>query len=214
MTKARQYIAAFSVGNQCGVAHQLQRRGLRHYAGPIDWFDTTDDKGLEELLANRFAGFFDSNNLEIAGVYKQPAGLKEDHLIIRDTRYGVLSKHDFPCSRNLPGDLADLDAFQNKVQNRVAGFLRSMSEPGPVLFVRRGSGNQEHYLNLYSILTELRGGRPFDLVAVAYRKAFDAIAELKQIQVYREHIPCDENHWRLDDQEWDHFLANAVVTPS
>jgi len=209
----RQFAAAFSIGNQCGVAHQLQIRGLRQIKGPLDWVDTTDEHGLEKMLAARFAGLFDPSQLEVTGVYRHPTGAEEDHLIVRHRCYGMLSKHDFPCSRNGVDALDDLDEVKRKFDQRINDFMAAMNSEGPVLFVRRGSGDRRHYKTLFEILGQLRNGRPFELFAVVSRGDSQKLAGLDSVSVFYEQVPGEENHWTLDDKEWDRVLGSVAVAP-
>jgi len=209
----KQFAAAFSIGNQCGVAHQLQIRGLRQIKGPLDWVDTTDEPGLEKMLAARFADLFDPAQLEVTGVFRHPTGAEEDHLIVRHRRYGMLSKHDFPCSRNRIDSLEDLDEVKRKFDQRINDFMAAMNSESPVLFVRRGGSNRQHYKALFETLGQLRSGRPFELFVVVPRRDYQSLAGLESISVFYEEAPCEENHWTLDDEEWDQVLRSVLVVP-
>ncbi len=107
------YKAFISLGSTCQTAHQLQRLGLRQFAGPLDWFISPSVPDLAKILQSRFKSFMEWSNLQLIGVI-------DNHYVVKDTVYQIESYHDFPFTA--PWGVP-YPQFKEKLSRRVNRFF-------------------------------------------------------------------------------------------
>jgi hypothetical protein len=129
------YTAYISLGSNCQAAYQLNRLGLRQFAGPLDWFASESVPGLVQLLRNRMKGFMEFKNLQLIDT-------AQDCFVVRDNVYNIVSFHDFPVHLNVDGWWKAYPAFKEKIDRRVLRFWQMISNK-PVLFVRTDTTMKE-----------------------------------------------------------------------
>jgi hypothetical protein len=200
------YKACISLGFTCQTAYQLQRLGLRRYAGPLDWFVSASVSGLVRLINNRFHGFMELNELEFIDI-------SQDCYVARDNVYNVVSFHDFPLSLP-PGRWQEAyPPFKEKLIRRISRFLTNVSD-GPILFVRTGTTKKEAK-KLQAALNALTGGR-HRLLIINYHSdnrkdiAFEDWG-LPGVFTVRMHAGED---WRGSDQAWDTCMQGFTIQRS
>ena len=119
--KTIKYENYISLGYFCEVAQDLEKMGLRNTSSPFDWCITSFE-GIISLLANRFDGFMDYENLA------QSIESRSHYL---DTQYGVFFFHDF--SKYIPLN-EQIESVKEKYSRRINRFLNNIENP--TLFIR------------------------------------------------------------------------------
>lgn len=143
-----EYDGIFSLGELCLSSIQLERCGLRPFAGPLDWMSTPKLADVNRLLENRFEGFMDRDHL----TYVEHASDKL--LLVKENVYNAFSNHDFFVHRNTPELLEDHPAVKLKYERRAARLLDKAASAQRLLFVRCG-GTLEEAIGLQNALSGL-----------------------------------------------------------
>jgi len=144
------YDAIFSLGQNCLPAIQLQKNNLRSYSGVLDWMISDTLVDVNRLLKNRFSGFMEFSDLEFVN-YNVPS---PQNLYVKDSKYNVISAHDFPTSINTPQNLVSYPEVREKHNRRIKRFLEKTEECKHILFVRM-QGTFEEAKELQSILYDM-----------------------------------------------------------
>lgn len=197
------YKAVLSLGSTCQTAYQLQRLGLRKFAGPLDWFVSESVDGLVRLMGNRFGNFMELRNLEAISV-------TQECFVVRDHVHQVLSFHDFPLSHGQWWDA--YPTFKQTLNRRVVRFLDVIRQE-PMLFVRTDTNRRDAQL-LQRALNTLRGGESQLLIVNHHHHDGASVWEehwgLNGIRSVQMPTGAD---WRGSDPAWD-FCMNGVMTNS
>ncbi|MET3208405.1 UNVERIFIED_CONTAM: hypothetical protein ABIC26_001341 [Paenibacillus sp. PvR008] len=97
------YDAVFSLGGHCLPSIQLDKNGLRPYAGPLDWMISGNLSQISRLLDARFAGFMDYASLRVTG-----HDYGEYNFMVEDTSYEITAAHHFPVTLNTSKHLTSI----------------------------------------------------------------------------------------------------------
>ncbi|MER2251881.1 DUF1796 family putative cysteine peptidase [Methylorubrum podarium] len=171
------YDLFIGIGSACNPAMAFDRHGLRKFSLPLDWSVTLDPMDVVRLFDGRFAGYMERSNLELisggAKVHDEdqwqlgsPSKDAPSSYFVRDSKFNVISVHDFRVIEGQPWD-ASYESFRQKLEIRIARLFRSLEEADSVLFVR--------WADLQKSKTELH--RPQDLAknaALIHRSLSDA----------------------------------------
>lgn len=199
------YRAIVSLGSTCQTAYQLNRLGLRRTSGPIDWFVTRSVPGLLQLLARRFEGLMDFPHLQVVG-------LTGEALTVRDSRYDIVSFHDFPLGPP-PFVLRDAyPALRAQVDRRVQRFLRTL-QLRPVLLVRTDTSPADAH-QLHAAVSRLASASPRLLIVNTHTDGnpgpvqedwrLDGICGVR--------VPPGTD-WRGNDAAWAAVMRGFSVSP-
>ncbi|PZD93270.1 peptidase [Paenibacillus sambharensis] len=145
------YDAIFSLGHLCIAGIQLEKMGLRPFAGPLDWMSSPRLSDVNRLLASRFAGFMDYPHLVLAG------RASDKLYLVKETEYNIYSNHDFFTHNNFPPHFAAYPEIKAKYDRRVARFLDKCSVCRRMLFIRT-EGTCEEARKLEEVLSGLVKG--------------------------------------------------------
>ncbi|CAM4251689.1 DUF1796 family putative cysteine peptidase [Paenibacillus tarimensis] len=145
------YDAVFSLGHLCIAGIQLEKNGLRPFAGPLDWMSSPSLSDVNRLLANRFARFMDYPHLVLAGQ------ASDKLYLVKETEYNVYSNHDFFTHNNFPPHFAAYPEIKAKYDRRVSRFLAKCSSSRRMLFIRT-EGTYEEAGELEKVLANLVRG--------------------------------------------------------
>lgn len=160
-----------SVGSACDPAAYLRVHGLRRFSMPLDWVVSNHLSSVTRLFEHGFAGYMELACMRLtdgsANHYDEEAPPQENDAarpscFVEDTRYGILSVHDFRIQAGLPWH-ADYAAFRDKTDRRIERLLRRLSNAGSVLFVR-WAGRTEDAVALRSVLSGVVAGEADILV--------------------------------------------------
>ncbi|MEK0316722.1 DUF1796 family putative cysteine peptidase [Cohnella sp. 56] len=132
-----EYDGIFSLGYLCLTAIQLERNGLRPYAGPLDWLASYTLPDVSRLLRNRCEGLMARDHLHYEGTFA------DTHHLIRETAYNLILNHDFFAHDNDPHRLERYPAVKSKYDYLTARFLERAANGRRLLFVRCGGSREE-----------------------------------------------------------------------
>jgi len=189
------YDAIINLGGDCQVSHQLAIHGLRKYALPFDGL-VTSVNSLLSILTDNFEGFLVPDNFEFICTEK---GEK----YILDKKYRTTLMHDFPLQADF---LRDFDAIAVKYQRRIDRLRELIIESENPLFIRKRI-NPEQAMHLKDLLSTLRQGKPFLLLALdGNDQAQDdwGIESVKNYQL-RQPVPYS---WTGDKEAWLEIFKN------
>ncbi|SDD30702.1 Putative papain-like cysteine peptidase [Paenibacillus sp. UNCCL117] len=153
------YDAVFSLGQNCTPAIQLEKNGLRPFAGVLDWMMSDTLADVNRLLLTRFGHFMEWSDLQVMS-----AGYKS--YMVKDLHNNVISVHDFPLSKNTEQHLATYGEFKEKLNRRIARFYEKAGSSQRILFVRL-LGAYEEVRELQAILRSIVA-HDFTLLIVNY----------------------------------------------
>jgi hypothetical protein len=193
------YDAIFSLGELCLTSIQLEKNGLRPYAGPIDWMASYDLQDVNRLIQNRFKDFMDLEHLSVEN-------MASDKLyLVKENYYNIFSNHDFFTHKNSATHLAAYPEVKVKYDRRVHRFLEKMMTSQKILFVRVGA-SMEDVAILQETLSNLVV-HDFSILLINHG------AVVKPIEVYCElskvcHFQFPEfDIWRSNDPWWSQLLS-------
>lgn len=199
------YDAVFSLGGHCLPSIQLDRRGLRPYAGALDWMISGNLSDVNRLLASRFAQFMEYSHIRITGY-----DYGEYNYLMEDARYGITAAHHFPVSVNTPQNLVSYPEFKTTLERRIARFLNMAAQASNMLLVRVG-GTRSQVEELQAVLSGMVT-QDFRILFVEYTGS-DGVTELdwqldKVVSV--ELPPVDI--WKGQDALWDDMLEGVQLS--
>lgn len=189
------YDAIINLGGDCQVAYQLYMTGLRKYALPFDSL-ITPYQALRDMLKNKFEGFMAQDNFKLEGNEK---GEK----YILDKKYGTRLIHDFKLEEDF---LKDYEETATKYIRRITRFLEVITISECPLFIRKII-TKEQASELTNLLSTMRNGKPFLLLALDGTQEIAADWQLKEVCNYYLRQPQPYS-WKGDSEAWKEiFLA-------
>ncbi|EXX86296.1 peptidase [Paenibacillus darwinianus] len=193
------YDAIYSLGDLCLAAIQLEKNGLRPFAGPLDWMSSPNLTDVNRLLANRFAGFMDYHNLSVVGK------ASERLYLVRESAYNVYSNHDFFTHNNFPPHLAAYPEVKAKYDRRVARFLEKTTTAECILFIRT-VGTWEQATALEAVLSALVV-HDFRVLLVNHTAVLGLVEDDCSLpNVCAVQLP-DNEIWKGHDRIWTELLT-------
>jgi hypothetical protein len=195
-----------SLGSACDPAAFLRVHGLRRFSMPLDWVVSNHLSSVSRLFASKFAGYMELESMRLtdgsATHYDEDAILQagadaRSSYFVEDTRYGILSVHDFAILPDLPWH-ATYPEFKQKSHRRIERLLQQLSESPSVLFVR-WAGLTDDAVALRKVLSEVAGGTADLLVLqpeAAVSSAVDRELEVDGVCCVRvPNAPADSAIW-------------------
>ena len=201
----RGYDLILSLGTTCQTAYQIERKGLRKCAGPLDWF-ISPLSGTIKLLEDNFADFMKKENLEIIDTYENK------NFVVKDTLYNVISYHDFPLSNESGIKTSDYEIFKNRLIIKINNFYAQLEIARSILFVMNGGEvDLDAYIHLSTLIGAIRKNMPFHMLICGYMlpgnlnsRPIEDITFYKFKKIKRFDNPADQ--WKGNDEEWDKCL--------
>ncbi|MBE0335674.1 MULTISPECIES: DUF1796 family putative cysteine peptidase [Paenibacillus] len=196
------YDAVFSLGGHCLPSIQLDKNGLRPYAGPLDWMISGNLSQISRLLDVRFAGFMDLASLRVTG-----HDYGEYNFMVEDASYEITAAHHFPVTQNTSEHLTSYPAFKTTLDRRIARLLEKSELASRLLLVRLG-GSREQAVELHTVLSRMIT-HDFRLLFVDYTGTA-GVTELDWglEQLVSVALP-PEDIWSGQDEMWRFMLANV-----
>jgi hypothetical protein len=206
----QEYNLILSLGNTCQTAYQIERKGLRKCAGPLDWFISPLD-GTIKLLENRFTNFMQKENLKIIDVYENRK------FVVKDTLYNIISYHDFPCSNEYCIKVNDYEFFKTRLMDKINRFYTQLETLNSILFIINGASTGiDEYIRLSKIIAVARKKLSFHVLICGYSisdkmhlKQIENISFYKFRKIKRFSDPSDR--WKGNDEEWDNCLNGIKI---
>lgn len=154
------YNCIVSLGSSCEPAAHLRRKGLRHFAAPLDWVVSLYLADVNRLLSNRFSGYMELSNMvltEGSDVFVDNEVIQpvKSHFV-KDSLYNIISVHDFPVLEGQHWSHTYPD-FKAKLELRTERLLNALRSSPRSLFIRWG-GTLEEAAQLQAVLGPLTGG--------------------------------------------------------
>jgi long-chain acyl-CoA synthetase len=205
----KEYDLVVSLGTTCQTAYQLRRLNLRQCAGPLDWFIIPFDS-LLILLQNKFEHFMARKNLAVIGEYQG------ENSVVEDTMYNVKSYHDFSLAA-LNGNVWNLyPSFKEKIDRRVKRLLEQLDTLDEILFViNAGNVSASEYVRLIDVLSSLRHGKNFHVLATGYcvpRQTYEHIENISFARFTKLPMPKRNPTWlRGCDEEWNNCIGSIKL---
>ncbi|WP_159881064.1 DUF1796 family putative cysteine peptidase [Paenibacillus puerhi] len=197
------YDAIFSLGQNCMPAIQLEKNGLRPFAGVLDWMMSDTLSDVNRLLLSRFDPFMELPDLRVVS-----AGYK--NYMVKDERNNVVSVHDFPLSKNTEHHLATYDEFKEKLNRRITRFYDKASTSRRTLFIRL-LGTYEEVLQLQTILRGIVA-HDFTLLVVNYSEVTGLVeCDWGIDDVCVVEIPSAELWNYRSDPYWQHLFKGIAL---
>ncbi|AUS28279.1 DUF1796 family putative cysteine peptidase [Paenibacillus polymyxa] len=197
-----EYDAVFSLGGHCLPSIQLDKNGLRPYAGPLDWMISGNLSQISRLLNERFARFMDVESLRVTG-----HDYGGHNFLVEDASYEVTAAHHFPVSQNTSEQLASYPTFKTTLDRRIARLLEKFALASRLLLVRVG-GSREQAVELHDVLSQ-RITHDFRLLYVDYTGT-EGVTELNWglERLVSVALP-PEDIWNGQDEMWRYMLDNV-----
>ena len=186
-----------NLGEDCQVAFQLTKHGLRNYALPFDALITSYE-ALYAILANKFEGFMAPDNF----VFQVN---EKNEKYILDKKYGIKLIHDFKLNEHF---LSDYEEIASKYERRIARLFEQISAAEYPLFIRKRI-TKEQAIELRTLLHTMRNGKPFLLVVLNDNKDGASLEHWNFESVCNFHLKQpDPYFWEGDTQAWKEiFIA-------
>ncbi|SDD30667.1 Putative papain-like cysteine peptidase [Paenibacillus sp. UNCCL117] len=198
------YDAVFSLGGHCLPSIELEKRGLRPYAGVLDWMISPYLSEVNRLLRNRFSDFMARERL-------QPAGYDSggSNLMVEDTSYRITAAHHFPSELNTPEHLATYPEFRETLDRRIARTLDKFANSRRILFVRIGGSYQEA-IELQQVLNEIVA-HTYHVLLINYQLT----TVWQEVYLGLEHTTVmalpSHDVWEGQSHIWDALLAGVQL---
>lgn len=122
------YDFVFGIGAACSCTQTLRDAGLQFRSYPFDWLYGSDALSRLDMLASRFSGFIDKEDLRFAGQRKTPLPCD----IYANERNHLVFNHDFPLDVRLE---ESYPFVREKYNRRIARLCHSLDKCGSVLMV-------------------------------------------------------------------------------
>lgn len=188
-TITQPFDAIINLGGDCQIAYQLYIHGLRKYALPFDTLITPYD-ALRGMLENNFENFMAPDNFELM------INEKGEKYIL-DKKYGARLLHDFKLEEDFLKDYEEISAKYLRRIHRLIDLISTSEYP---LFIRKRI-TKEQAMELSDVLSTMREGKPFVLVALDGTQEIKSDWHLEAVCNYYLRQP-EPYTWKGDSEAW------------
>lgn len=213
------YDIIIGLGSWCGPSIFLWRRQLRRFSLPLDWMISKSVTDVTRLLENRFEGFMDlgqlrkiegtSDYLEDGIAVPKGDGTYHNAHYILDTRYNVISVHDFPV---IPYQdwTATYGAYSERLIRRIQRFLHVLDHSRSVLFIRWGEIGEAEAVKLHAVVSSLTPGN----CRILFMQTVSGLQSIQEIDWGQDgiatlQVPLDEPY---HESAWDCTMNGLSLT--
>lgn len=197
------YDAIFSLGDLCLASIQLKKHNLRPYSGVLDWMASTDLPKVNQLLANRFSGFLEYENLRIIGY----AG---ENICVSDDAYNLVLNHDFDGEKNTLTHLGSYFEVKEKYDRRILRFLKAMKSAKRILFVRT-EGTFEEVIVLQDVLSKLVK-KDFSILLINHKPVHGIVEKNWPLEKVCSLEFPDQDKWEGNNELWQEVLSGIRLS--
>lgn len=213
------YDVIIGLGSWCGPSIYLWRRQLRRFSFPLDWMISNTVTDVTRLLKNRFEGFMElgqlrkidgtSAYLEEGVAVLQGDGTYQSAHYILDTRYNVISVHDFPIVTDQDWTAAYVP-YREKLTHRIQRFLHVLQQSRSVLFIRWGAINKEEAAELHAVLSSLTPG----ICRIIFMQTVSGLQSIQELDWEQDgicalQVPLEQPY---DEAAWDKTMNGLALT--
>ena len=197
------YDYVFSLGASCQVAENLRRRELRKISGPFDWFTFSEVDQLVSVLQTDFQEFMKLDNLVFEGEH-------EGHYLLRDSKTGCVSVHDFLLNRDVEEQYRE---FKVRLDRRSKRFQSILNDPkAKILLVRTQYNSGKEIYELRQCLSQ-KYKASIDLLCINYIKEDKVNIEYLKDDFIVAEIPFNDEvmGWTGCWWAWDLMLKEVKL---
>lgn len=213
------YDVIIGLGSWCGPSIFLARYQLRRFSFPLDWMISNSAADVTLLLKNRFEGFMElgqlrkidgtSAFLEDGIAVLQEGGTYQSAHYILDTRYNVISVHDFPVIPNQDWTAA-YGAYSEKLAHRIQRFLHVLGHSRSVLFIRWGEIGEAEAVELHAVLSSLTPGS----CRILFLQTVSGLQSIREIDWKRDgigtlQVPLEQPY---HEAGWSYAMNGLTLT--
>lgn len=181
------YDVIIGIGSWCGPSLYLRQYGLRRFSFPLDWMISNTISDVSRLLNDRFDGFMDLNQLrktsgtsalleDGVAVMSEGGQAHQDAHFILDTRYNIISVHDFPILPNQDW-VQSYGAYKGRLNHRIDRFFRILENSHSALFVRWGEVTAEEAAELHKVVSSFVPG----ICRILFLQTLPDLEEMQEI---------------------------------
>lgn len=217
--------AVISLGSFCQVGGMLWVYDIKDTNSPFDNFGFRTWTSIIPILRNRFADYWQKENMEIGDPvedYSGPNNSKRMTVIVWCKRYNMENTHHFALGNNTPEELGDYPKFRSKVAKMEGAFLKRCKLYNNIRFVCKAMNSpefentevrKEDILELLSVLADVREGKPFTLALAVPAKHYETLKDwVIEKQIPNLHIASWHTRWNdTRNEEWDELLQGVTV---
>lgn len=213
------YDVIIGLGSWCGPSIYLWRRQLRRFSFPLDWMISNSVADVTRLLENRFEGFMELGQLQkidgtsayfVEGIaVPQGDGTYHSAHYILDTRYNIISVHDFPVIPNQDW-AATYGVYREKLTRRIHRFLEVLYHSRSVLFIRWGEIGEVEAVKLHAVVSSLTTGN----CRMLFMQSLSGLKSIQEIDWGQDgiatlQVPLDEPY---HESAWDCTMNGLSLT--
>ena len=138
------------LGQDCSLAYQLDKCGLRKFSLPFDWLYSKNLLDIIELIDNGFSNFLPQNTINTIDDLKQLytiCEIKTNNFLLnkpistqsetfskyklKHKKYNIILPHEFAII-----DTEQIQIFIDKYQRRIARFYQLNNSDNELIFIR------------------------------------------------------------------------------
>lgn len=220
--------AVIGLGSFCQVGGILWVYDVKDTNSPFDNFGLRDWTAVIPILRNRFADYWQRENLVIGEPFEDPfaaGGKTQRNLITYCSRYNIENRHHFALAENAAGELTGFAAFRDKLGKLERAFLRRCERYERIRFICKAMDDpafedtevrQADVRALLDALAEVRGGKPFTLALAVPDRRYDELRDwVRDERIPHLHIARWTTRWNdRRGPEWDDALRDVRVPES
>ncbi|CAL5987523.1 Conserved_hypothetical protein [Hexamita inflata] len=217
-----EYDGILSLGTWCQTGIALVVRKLFDVHSPLHNFGIKTWENLIKVLQNRFEGYWELENMVIG---KTTQDFSQHYKDVRsiykvyDNKYNMYSNHQFDEIDNSPTELKTYSKFKEGLNKQIEIFLEQNQKYERILFVLRAMSipmpstiiTEQHLIDLNNVLSELREGKPFDILFQVQKHQFEEVGNWAAKNGYNHFKICNYTEkWSSDyySNEWE-YLNNV-----
>ncbi len=221
-----EYNAIISIGTFCQVGGALWVYGLKNINSPLDNFGIKRWTSVAEILETRFKDYWRLENMApgktVLEISSSHNGEKKMMTKVYCNKYDLVSNHNFLEEENPNGELRTYPEFREKLTFLQDVFLKQCEEYENIRFVMKAMSwpnphdtvvDSEDVLHLLKVLSDLRGGKPFDLALSVPRKQYE------KVKTWASEAGIDNllvSAWDIDfnndkHEEWEAMFEGAEL---
>ncbi|CAL5976644.1 Conserved_hypothetical protein [Hexamita inflata] len=217
-----EYDGILSLGTWCQTGITLVVRKLFDVHSPLHNFGIKTWENLIKVLQSRFDSYWELENMVIGKTTQDFSQRYKDVRSIYkvyDNKYNMYSNHQFDEIDNTQTELKTYSKFKDGLNKQIDIFLKQNQKYERVLFVLRAMSipmestiiTEQHLIDLNNVLSELREGKPFDILFQVQEHQFQEVSDWAAKHGYNHFKICIYTEkWSSDyySNEWE-YLNNV-----
>lgn len=196
------------IGDNCSVAYNLQKLGLRIFALPFDWIRIGHLSSVSSLIENKFSGFLDdlveidhSNKFKCFGDdYEYADGLTKI-CVVQNTKYNIKFYHDF--NKEI---VSEIDDIKEKYARRIERLFDHLISKNKIIFAFDSSHKLacDDINKFVNDISKLYPDLNFELRILTKKKILEDDKIDSKVKVTYDDKPY--GNWTKPNVLWDKFF--------